>query len=354
MSSNLYLSLLSFLITAFLIHVFREPATNIGLVDNPGGRKHHEMAIPLIGGLAIFCAFLFSSLLIDDSLHSYKPLFAGMGILLITGIFDDIQDLPPITKIVFQLIAVIILISWDGKVIENLGDLLGLGNIVLGNLSVPFTILCVIGLINSVNMIDGMDGLAGGVIFTNFIAILLLSFLISDVEHVTLLLILCSALFSFLLFNFRGPWRICATIFMGDAGSMMLGFALAWFAIDIFLNTQSHIYPITFAYIFALPIFDAITLIIRRIIKRKSPLSADREHIHHIFLRAGYSYNTTVYGIISLNILYAAIGIAGWYFGVPEPFMFIFLIICFSIHLYFVMHAWRFMRALKRLHNFKE
>ena len=353
MVSHTLFYLAGFFLTTYLIHVFRFPAIKIGLVDHPGGRKQHSAAIPLIGGIAIFCSFSLIALLINEPLRHFSTLFAGMGILLITGILDDLHDISAKSKFLVQLLVSVLLVSMDGNHIGNLGNLIGLGDIILSNWSIPFTILCVVGLINAVNMVDGMDGLAGGIVTSNFIALAVLSYLAGYSNQYYILPLLCAVTASFLFFNYRTRWRLCATVFMGDAGSMMLGFALAWLAIDLYITAEHTIPAITFGFIFAIPVFDTISLIIRRTLKRQHPFAPDREHLHHIFMRAGYSYNATVNLLLMINIFSGSIGIAGWYFQIPEYILFLLFLAIFLSHLYFVLHAWRFMRALKRLRRMR-
>lgn len=293
------------------------------------------------------------SFMIGSPLAEYRGLLLGMGILFVIGVLDDLYDISAKLKLIAQFVVAVIMVVWDGQVVTNIGDLFGTGDIFLGSLSIPFTILCVVGLINAINMIDGMDGLAGSILLSNLVLLALLSGLVGVTKQTDLLCLLIAAIFAFLIFNFRRRRMLCATVFLGDAGSMMLGYALAWFIIDLYCETNGLVYPVTFAWILALPVFDAIILILRRTLKRKSPLAADREHLHHIFLRAGYSYNMSVNILIAINILLGLMGIMLWYFNVPSPLIFVWLVLIFCVHLFFVMHAWVFMKALKRLRYWK-
>lgn len=346
--------LATFALTAFLIHIFRAPARALGLLDCPGGRKTHECPVPLIGGIVIFCAFCFTVLFLDEPLRKYSSLFAGMGILLITGVLDDLRDISAKAKLATQVIAAILMASWGGQTVTTLGSLFGTGEILLGTWSVPFTVICTVGLINAINMVDGMDGLAGGLIIVALAWLVYGGVAGGTVEATPLVLMLIAATGGFLIFNFRHPWRLCATVFLGDAGSMMLGFALAWFAVDFSQGPQSPIAPIAIAWILAIPIFDAITLMARRMLKRQNPLAADREHLHHIFLRAGYSHNTTVNILIGINVLMGGIAVVGWQLGVPDYILLLGLVAAFVGHFFFVMHAWRIMKALKRLRRWRQ
>lgn len=339
---------IAFAVTATFILAFRRTAIKLGLVDTPGGRKTHAREVPLVGGIAIFFGFTFAALLLQRPLGEYRALFAGMSILLIAGVLDDLRDLSAKHKFGIQAFAAAFLVFWGGLSIDSLGNLFGTSNIILGYWSIPFTFICTLGLINAINMSDGSDGLAGGIVFIMLIWIIVAAIL-AGFGIPIMPLILAAALLAFLLFNFPHPRRSCASVFMGDSGSMILGYAVAWFTIGIFVDPKIHIPPITVAAILSLPVFDTIILMIRRILKGKSPMAPDREHLHHIFERAGFSRQQTVYILITFAGFTGAIGIAGWQLGAPDWLILLILIAIFILHLFFVLRAWRTMRALRRL-----
>ena len=340
----------AFAVTAILIHVFRGPAIRLGLVDIPGGRKEHVGEVPLIGGVAMFLGFASATLLLEQSLTQYRPLYAGMSLLLVAGILDDLHDLSARAKFALQLVAAFFVVAWGGLKVSYLGNLFGLGPIHLGILSTPFTIICVVGLVNAVNMADGSDGLAGGIVFVMLLW-LIAATLLAGLPLPIMPLLLAGSVLAFLLFNFPHAKRRHASIFMGDSGSMILGFATAWFAIQLMSNSDGRIPPITIAAILMLPVSDTVILIARRIYKGQSPMAADREHLHHIFERAGFSRPQTVYTLISTAGLTGAIGIIGWKTALPDGFVSLLLITFFVLHLFFVLHAWRMMRVLRRMHG---
>ncbi len=174
-------------------------------------------------------------------------------------------------------------------------------------------------------MLDGADGLAGGVSLVAlglFGSVALIPGLVLDAM---LIFTLAGAVFGFLLFNMRTPWRKQASIFMGDAGSMMLGFALVWFAVDL----SQIITPVAVVWIFAIPLMDTVSCMLRRILKGRSPFAADREHLHRVFMRAGLSVSGAVWLIILLSFLMGLVGLAGWYYAVLEYVM-VTRLCCFS------------------------
>src|SRR5205814_2023351 len=148
-----------------LIVLLRNTALRMGLVDYPGGRKQHEGGVPVVGGIAIYGAFAFSALLVTQAepLYPFRSLLGGMGLLVLAGVLDDMHDLSPLSKLVMQCAAALLMVSWGGVYVAQLGNLLGLGgHFQLGNFAIPFTLVCVLGVINALNMTDGVDGLAGG------------------------------------------------------------------------------------------------------------------------------------------------------------------------------------------------
>lgn len=350
MNELIVLGPLTAALSGYLIHRGRMPAERIGLVDVPGGRKTHEGHTPLVGGIGMFAAFALCSLLVESALQPYRGLFAGMGLLLITGVFDDLQDLRLKERFALQVLAGIVLVSWGGLTIQSLGTIIpAFGPVDLGILAIPFTLLCVVGLINAVNMKDGADGLAGGVTLVMLFWLSVIATTADDPSALALPVLLGSSVLGFLAFNFPHRWRAKASVFMGDSGSTMLGFALAWFAIELAFEQGTGVPPVSIAWILALPVFDTILLMLRRVAKGQSPMAGDREHLHHIFQRAGFPARATVYILAGISFAMGAIGVGGWWLGVPEWTLWPPLLAVFALHYWFVRHAWRSMRFMRRM-----
>lgn len=351
MTELLVLGPMTVALAVYFIHRFRLPAERLGLVDEPGGRKGHERSTPLVGGLAMFIAFCFTALLLSSSLKPFRPLFAGMGLLVITGLLDDLHDLGAKEKFGLQVLAAVVMVFWGGLVIHDLGVLPVFGLVDLAWLAIPFTLVCGVGLINAVNMMDGIDGLAGAVVLAALFWLSIVGFASAEepASATALPVLLACAVVAFLFYNFPHPWRARASVFMGDSGSTMLGFALGWFAIELAFEHGTEVPPVTVAWILALPVFDTIALMLRRVMKGQNPMTADREHLHHIFQRAGFSVHGTVYVVAGIAFLFGGVGVLGWIAGVPEPLMWIPLLLVFVLHFWFVQRAWRVTRALRRL-----
>jgi UDP-GlcNAc:undecaprenyl-phosphate GlcNAc-1-phosphate transferase len=275
--------------------------------------------------------------------------FAAISLLVITGFIDDRSGLSPRRRFVLQAIAALIMVYGADIRLDNFGNLFGFGDVTTGRWAAPVTVFAVLGVINAINMIDGVDGLAGGVAL---IALLVFSAFAAAGGYLdlTLLLPLAGVIIGFMLFNLRTPWRSRASVFMGDAGSVLLGFSLAWYAVDLAQVRQAFT-PITAIWILAIPLMDTTALMIRRVLKGRSPFEADREHLHHILQRAGFTPGQTVFIVYALALLLAGVGVAGWWLGVPEYVMFYGFMALYGLYFYAVLHAWKLMKRVRRLHD---
>ena len=349
MNELLLLQILAFPVTAGLILFFRRHALRLGVVDIPGGRKHHHGEIPLVGGLGMFGGLALIALLTDTFLAQHAAFFAAISLLVITGFIDDRSGLSPRRRFVLQSAAALIMVYGADIRLDNFGNLFGFGDVTTGRWAAPITVFAVLGVINAINMIDGVDGLAGGVAL---IALLVFSAFAAAGGYLelTLLLPLAGVIIGFMLFNLRTPWRSRASVFMGDAGSVLLGFSLAWYAVDLAQVRQAFT-PITAIWILAIPLMDTTGLMVRRMLKGRSPFSADREHLHHILLRAGFTPGQTVFIVYALTLLLAAIGVAGWWLEVPEYVMFYSFMTLYGLYMVGVLHAWKLMKKVRRLHD---
>ena len=308
-----------------LIVLLRNTALRMGLVDYPGGRKQHEGGVPVVGGIAIYGAFAFSALLITQTqpLYPFRSLLGGMGVLVLAGALDDMHDLSPIAKLGMQCGAALLMVSWGGVFVPQLGDLFGVGGVfALGNFAIPFTLVCVLGVVNALNMTDGVDGLAGGLALVSLLAFAALCVALNLDSTLLMISILIGAVLGFLFFNFRSPMRKRAGVFLGDAGSMALGFAICWFAVSLVRVPDAAIPPISMVWLMAVPLLDMGVVILRRLLSGKSPLAADREHLHHLLLRAGLSDTATTLTLLGAALLAAGVGLAIWYYRIPAAWGF--------------------------------
>lgn len=282
------------------------------LTDKPSGRKQHVGDIPLVGGLAIFGVFAVAQ---SAASASNKTLTLAMALIVILGMVDDKIDLPPLLKLVGQISISLFVCIESETVIHSLGTLPGGNELLLGPLALPLTAIAIVGLINAINMIDGLDGLAAGLTMLALIHLVLAMHLIGKpLEDPALfeISVMLVGLAVFMCFNFGLiPKR---KIFLGDAGSMMLGLFAAFQLIN-----ASQRAPLTdtlptslVPWMVALPIVDTIRLIFIRISSGRSPLSPDRLHLHHILLDSGLS---THQAFIAMMIAAAGLFWTGFFLG---------------------------------------
>ena len=321
--SDLYAYLVvpgTFLLTAGLIALLVRPAHAWGWVDEPGSRKHHSHPVPLVGGVVMCFAFCLGILLLPVKPVDWAVLLTSMILLTCVGLYDDLHSSRPATRFLFQGIAVLLMAMGSHVVLGNLGDLFGLGQVALGGWAVLFTLFGVIGVINAFKMIDGVDGLAGGtgLVVTGWLLVLCLSAPVWQAGDIGALLVLAMAISGFLVFNLRHPWRVRASVFMGDAGSTMIGFVLSWLLIHLSQGEQAVMAPITAVWILALPLLDTLAVMARRVRAGLSPFAADRQHLHHLLLARGLADGWVSAILLTLTIVTGGLGVAADRLGWPH------------------------------------
>jgi UDP-GlcNAc:undecaprenyl-phosphate GlcNAc-1-phosphate transferase len=320
--------------------VLAHTAPSLKLVDHPGGRKAHSHPIPLVGGLAIFIALLGAASFVGITPNAAYFLLA-LSIVIAVGMWDDVTEISPRVKFVIQIMASALMIWGAGVQLHGVGDLLGWRPIGLSMLAIPLTIFAIVGVVNAVNMMDGLDGLGGSialVAFAWYAAVAAQSGL--DVQFKTAV-IFCGAIAGFLIFNLRFPWQAHARVFLGDAGSLMIGFALGWFAIDLTQGDGRTFPPIAALWVVLLPLADCVSLMTRRIAGRKSPFVADRHHIHHYLLARDFTHGQTLATLVGLSTLFGAVGYFGWRTGMPEPVLFWTFFLGFFAYHWWIKRAWK-------------
>lgn len=294
-------------ISLILTPLVRKLAFRIGAIDIPkDDRRVHKEPMPLIGGVAIYAAVMITSLVflpIDKTLVS---ILLGGTVILISGVIDDIRGLGPKAKILFQLLAGIILII-GGVKIDFITNPFSVNNelVYLNILSIPATLFWVVGVTNTLNLIDGLDGLAAGVAMISCLSLMSVAGKFGYTIIISLSAITAGSCLGFLPYNFNP-----AKIFMGDTGALFLGFMLAAISIEGVMKSVATIAIIVPIIILGVPIFDTTFAIFRRILNGKSIMSADKGHLHHRLLQRGYSQRKTVlilYGISAIFGLLAVI-----------------------------------------------
>lgn len=293
-------SISALLLSLLLTPIIKFVAVKIGAVDAPNARKVHTKPMPRLGGVAIFLSFVIAyglAVWIGD----FKPTpfinayLLGSLVIVFTGIIDDMRELSAKEKLLGQLIAGIIVVVYGFRV--NLLNFPFADNeLHVGLLSIPITILWIVGVTNAVNLIDGLDGLAAGVSGIACVSLLLVSLSMGNTSIALLLVIMIGSIVGFLFYNFHP-----AKIFMGDSGSMFLGFSLSVFSLLELkqVTLLSFVIPIL---VLAIPLSDTFYAILRRILNRQPISKPDKNHLHHTLLHLGFSHRTTVLLIYALSL----------------------------------------------------
>ncbi len=296
-SKMYYFKLLTAFIVSFIcIKLLIKYSSSLGLVDIPNERSSHSEHTPRGAGIGFGFAFFLSILLFDFTLL-LKNWFVFLAILLVflIGILDDHKDSTPKQKIYVILLSSLIL-YFNDIYIGNLGLFFGY-EIPLGYISFPLTLVFLIGFTNALNLIDGLDGLSSSITVVILSTFLYIGYVNQDEVIISICLVTIASLCAFLFFNWNP-----ASIFMGDSGSLFLGFTIATVAL---LSIQ-YIHPIIVLYILMIPIVDTFVVMIRRIKRKKSIFNADKTHIHHILLKFfGKRVKKTVFFLVLTQILFS-------------------------------------------------
>ncbi|MBQ2650913.1 MAG: undecaprenyl/decaprenyl-phosphate alpha-N-acetylglucosaminyl 1-phosphate transferase [Clostridia bacterium] len=281
-----------------LTPVVKSFAFKIGAVDVPkDNRRMHKTPIPRVGGLAIYLGFLVSVLIFGNMTAELQAILLGSVVLILLGVVDDVVALSPKIKFVGQIAAAGIVMLADVR-IEVLSNPFGGELFNLGWLSYPITLVWIVGMINAVNFIDGLDGLACGVSSIASLTVFTIALLVSEPYVAIIMAALTGACFGFLPYNMNP-----AKIFMGDTGSMFLGYMLAVMSINGLFKLYAVISFVVPFLILGLPIFDTAFAIVRRLLKGQSPLQADRGHIHHRLVDLGFDQKQSVAILYAVSVV---------------------------------------------------
>lgn len=309
----------SFLLCLLAMFALRPFAIALKLIDRPGGRKTHHGEVPVVGGLAMLLGIVFGLGFVPLSEITVASFLAGCALLVTVGLLDDRFDLSPWFRLPVQVAAAALLVGGSNAVVTSLGAPFGEVEVLQhGFGAYAFTILLIVASVNAFNMQDGMDGLAGA---TGLVALTALAFLALDagafVASATSLTVV-GAVAAFLISNVPARFNQDVRCFMGDSGSTLLGFAVAWLCITVSQHPVNAAAPVTLLWVVALPLFDFLWTIVRRLLRGSSPLRADDEHLHHLVLKAGFGVRGTLVIFVMLAVLIAAVGIAIDRLGLPD------------------------------------
>ncbi|MGD9107983.1 MAG: undecaprenyl/decaprenyl-phosphate alpha-N-acetylglucosaminyl 1-phosphate transferase [Gammaproteobacteria bacterium] len=328
--------IITFCFTICVIVYARPVAAHIGLVDLPSVRKNHNGNIPLIGGLAMMFGIIIGILMLDISLAPYRVLLVSIAIMIFFSMLDDLHELSHKKRFVIQFFVAFIMVHFGHYAIIDLGNFLFWHDIILGSLNLPFTIIAIIAVINAMNMLDGLDGLMGSIALSQFVLLAILAWHVGRFNDTYFIMIIVSAILGFLCFNFPYKKQMQSKIFMGDVGSASLGILISWFLISLSQPPVRAANPVVFLWIMAIPCFDLVSVMLRRLYNKKSPFKADNEHLHHLLKKSGLSDLTTVIVILMISLLFGLAGISMSFAHVSESVMFVILLGCFFGYMFVV------------------
>lgn len=341
-------SVSAFFLTLALITVLSRVAPRLGLTDSPDSRKHHDGDIPLVGGISIIVTLIAaatawsgstSSLISDDDQRSLWIFLYCASALSVIGALDDRFKLGVSIRILAEVLIAMLVTEFLDLRLAQLGDLFGNGKILLPPvLAYPFTVLFIFGGINAFNMLDGLDGLLASLVLSN---LALFYFTINQTPGL-ISLVIASSLLAFLVSNLN-LLKLVPKTFLGDSGSRLLGFVVVCLLISATSNQvggKQLIKPVTTLYLIALPAFDLVFVVARRILKNLSPFSADRSHIHHLLQELGFSSKRALVIIIFLNIWLSSLGLILHFANVAETFQLIIFLSAFVLYALLVSQAW--------------
>lgn len=330
----------------------RKIAKTIGLVDKPNERKLHNGAIPLVGGISI-CLSLLYFILNNTNIIPHSMLYAGsISILVIVGALDDKYDIDYKIRFALQGILSVVMMTQGQIELKTIGDVFGTGQVItLGWFGYLVTVLAVIGAINAYNMVDGIDGLLGALSIVTFGGLGIMLAYDHQFKIAYMCLVMVVVIVPYIMMNL-GLLGKQKKVFMGDAGSMLIGFTVIWFLLLSSQNGKNPpLRPITALWLIAVPLMDMAAIMIRRIKRGHSPFKPDREHLHHIFQRLGLSSKQTLVAISGIACAFAGIGIYAEMIGIPEYIMFYAFIFCFLSYLYILSRIWRITSYIKKMRN---
>ena len=306
-------------------------AGRLGLLDHPHSeRKDHGRPTPVTGGLGMILALaLFFTLAPVPMSPARWSFLLGSLLLIVVGLLDDYRDLRWWWRILAQVAAALIMVYLGDVRVEQLGRVFGFQDLSLGPWSVPFTVFATVGVINAVNMIDGADGIGGMLSAAGLVMLAAAALYAGNDALFYVALSVMAVVLGFLAHNFPLPWRPKARVFMGNAGSGFLGFAIAWIIFRLTQNPVHQVSPALALWLLPVPVMDCLVLIVRRWREGRSPFDAGRDHIHHIMRDAGFSAGGLALALTAFSLATGLAAAVAMLMDVPDPWLLVaFLGLC--------------------------
>lgn len=318
-------------VVAFVANIALLPlAHRFGILDHPAGRKDHAVSTPTTGGIAIGLGITVAFVALGYWHVRDLCFIAAAILLLVVGALDDRHDLRWWVRVAVQCFAVW-LIYLSGVAAQHVGQLFGVTSMGLGPWQLPFTMFATVGVINAINMSDGVDGLAGGIVLATLAMFEAAALYSGNVVLGDKLPIFIGAVVGFWLLNMRFPWQSKARVFMGNGGSALLGFVIAWSSFRLTQNDAHPVTPILAPWLVATPLMDCVVLFARRMWHGHSPFHADRNHLHHLMLDAGFTPRQLVLTVMLVNLLLGLAASIALQMHVPQPVLVLaFVVMCLA------------------------
>ena len=344
------------LVSGVAIRVGIALAGYLGIMDHPGGHKQHQASTPFVGGFGLMTVVVSASLLADTffadvTLGPLSGILFGALAIFLTGLVDDIWRLGFKPRFIVQALVALSMVFLGGVELRSLGELVPGVVVDLGWLAIPLTVFATIGLINAVNMMDGIDGLSGTGSLVSLALTCIVAYYGNGSSYVFLIVALMGGVAGFLYYNLRYPGNRRARVFLGDNGSMLLGFLFAWLFIAMSQGEQAAMTPVTALWLLALPLMDTVGVMLRRLWFGGSPFRADRNHLHHLFVRAGFRVSDVVLLAAVMQVLFGLIGVCGFLLGVPEYLMFWLFLGVFAVYFVVILRPSSLVTRLRQLNR---
>ena len=352
MLNLLFLFVFCAVLSIVVIYAAIKWANFFRIADHPDEHKQHNESTPFVGGVGLFAtlcvAFVVLINIYPEHLQKWLALIFCSVIIFFSGFIDDTVRLSYKLRLIIQAIVAFVMVLVGGIVLNDLGGLLP---VQLGPLAVTFTVFAIIGGINIINMIDGIDGLSGSLSLVSLLLLGLVTYISGDMPNLLLITAMIGGMCGFLFFNLRSPWRCSARVFLGDNGSMLTGLLFAWLLVDISQGPNPTMRPVAAIWLLSIPLLDAVSVMHRRIRMGISPFKSDRNHLHHILLKAGYRNEEVVFAIVSLHLLIGTIGLVSLYLGAPDLVMLFSFLLLYTGYFYLTLRPWHYIPPLCFLHT---
>lgn len=336
-----------FLISCLLLFFGRKAALRAGLSDKPGGRKTHDEATPLIGGIIVIPVFVLSLFMAGVAAEYWVLIVAALTLMLM-GLIDDAIHINAWLKFAVQVLVACFVVVFGQIDIILLGNLYGFGEVELWATSKPFSVMCLVLFMNAFNMIDGLDGLSGGFAAVALGVLISACALAGAPEVAGVLACVLAPVLAFLIFNMRYLGHAKASVFMGDAGTLAMGLILGWFVIELTQEPLLIMAPAVAPWIVGIPVIDALAVYLVRALNGENPFMADRNHIHHRLVDNSVPHDRASYVIVGFSFVVAISALLLSHSGVADSVLFYCWLVFCGFHMALVFRPQRYASLLKR------